>query len=108
MNDSNRVINEEVKAILTKGERESAFDGTVLEGRGRRYTVLNERDLAKYGNEEELDKMEEAIGYVLADVEFGREQDGKKPYNSYIVINVDEPYIEEIIEVMKRHGDWDK
>lgn len=83
---------------------ERAFEGTVLEGRDRRYTVLNERDIAKYGGTEQVEKMNEAIDDVLVNVEAGRMKDGKKPYNSYIIINVDEPYIDEIIEVMKRHG----
>lgn len=84
--------------------REQAFDGTVLEGRERRYTVLNEKDIAKYGDSQLIDNMNQAIDDVLFDIENGRSKDGKKPYNSYIVINVDEPYIGEIIEVMKRHG----
>jgi hypothetical protein len=31
---------------------------------------------------------------------------GRNPEPQYIVINRDEPYIEEIIAVMKRHGQW--
>jgi hypothetical protein len=83
---------------------ESAFNGTVLEGRERRYTVLNERDIRKYGTNKQIEVMNEAIDDVLVNVEIGRRGDGKKPYNSYIIINVDEPYIDEIIGVMKRHG----
>jgi hypothetical protein len=85
---------------------ESAFKGTVLEGRERKYTILNERDIEKYGDEKEIEVMNAAIDDVLFDVERGREKDGKKPYNSYIIINVDEPYAEEIIEIMKRNGHW--
>lgn len=84
------------------GER--AFDGTVLEGRERRYTILNERDLKKYCNKEQLSNFNDVLDDVLTTVQIGREDDGKHPFNSYIVINVDEPYIHEIIEVMKRHG----
>ncbi|MED4990130.1 hypothetical protein [Parageobacillus toebii] len=87
--------------------REPAFDGTVLEGRERRYTIINERDLKKYVHPEKLDRFYELLNDVLGDIEDGREADGKKPYNCYIVINVDEPYVNEIIEVMKRHGHWD-
>jgi hypothetical protein len=83
---------------------ERAFEGTVLEGRERRYTVLNERDIQKYATNKQIEAMQEAIDDVLVNVELGRREDGKKPYNSYIIINVDEPYIGEIIEVMKRHG----
>ncbi|MDQ0412699.1 hypothetical protein [Mesobacillus stamsii] len=87
---------------------EKAFEGTILEGRERRYTILNERDIAKYAGKNQADLMNEAIDDVLREVETGREQEGKKPFNSYVVINVDEPYIDEIIAVMKRHGHWEE
>lgn len=29
-----------------------------------------------------------------------------KPVNTYLVINTDEPYADEVIEIMKRHGHW--
>lgn len=86
---------------------ESAFEGTILEGRERRYTILNERDIAKYASREQAEIMNDAIDDVLREVETGREIEGKKPFNSYIVINLDEPYIDEIIEVMKRNGHWE-
>ncbi|MFD2442917.1 hypothetical protein ACFSO7_02855 [Bacillus sp. CGMCC 1.16607] len=34
-----------------------------------------------------------------------RKNKGKKE-NNYLVINVDEPYADEVIEIMKRHGHW--
>ncbi|HDR7203953.1 TPA: hypothetical protein QCW56_002506 [Bacillus cereus] len=83
---------------------ESAFEGTVLEGRERRYTVLNEKDLEKYVNKEKREEFRQILNEALGEIEDGRLRDDKKPYNSYIVINTDEPYIAEIIEVMKRHG----
>jgi hypothetical protein len=36
----------------------------------------------------------------------GREKDGKNPNNKYLVINVDEPYADEVIEILKRNGHW--
>lgn len=87
---------------------ESAFKGTVLEGRERRYTVLNERDIQKYSSPKWIEKMQIAINDVLMDVEEGRKEDGKNPFNSYIVINVDEPYVPEIIAIMKKHGHWEE
>lgn len=32
--------------------------------------------------------------------------EGKDPYPEYIVINVDEPYAPEIIDILKRNGHW--
>lgn len=85
---------------------ESAFEGTVLEGRERRYTIINEHDLNKYVNEDDRDDLNRELSYVQRKIEEAREEEGKVPYNSYIIINTDEPYVDEIIEVMKRHGHW--
>lgn len=87
---------------------ESAFNGTVLEGRERRYTIINERDMDKYVNIFDRNHFAIELEHVLGKIEHGRELDGKKSFNSYIVINTDEPYVDEIIEVMKRHGHWNK
>jgi hypothetical protein len=108
VNDSKRRINEDVKELLTRASnKESAFEGTVLEGRERRYTIINEKDLNKYVNEDERDDLNRELSYVQRKIEEAREEEGKKPYNSYIIINTDEPYILEIIEVMKRHGHFE-
>ncbi|PGX99898.1 hypothetical protein COE15_14575 [Bacillus cereus] len=86
---------------------ESAFEGTVLEGRERRYTVINERDLEKYVDLSKREEFRQTLDEVLGDIEDGRMCDDKKAYNSYIVINTDEPYISEIVEVMKRYGHFE-
>lgn len=86
---------------------EQAFEGTVLEGKERRYTVINEHDVEKYlsiGVQQDLAIM---LDRMLGNIEHGREKDGKKPFNSYIVINTDEPYIDEIVDVMKRNGHFE-
>jgi len=83
-----------------------AFNGTIKEGFERRYTILNERDYQKYVHEELKEKFELIFGEVLDTIEQGRVKDGKHPFNNYVVINLDEPYIDEIVEIMKRHGHW--
>lgn len=103
MNDSKRRINNDIKKML---KAEPAFKGTVLEGNERRYTVINETDIRKYVPKEVSLEMGTALNAALYFVEEGREQDGKKPFNSYIVINTDEPYVNEVIEIMKRNGHW--
>lgn len=35
-----------------------------------------------------------------------RSAEGKENFNRYLVINVDEPYAAEVVEIMKRHGHW--
>lgn len=87
---------------------EKAFKGTVLEGRERRYTIVNEADLLKYVPGRVVDKLRVAHNQACDFIEYGRKKDGKQPYNSYIVINTDEPYVKEIIEVMKKHGHWEE
>lgn len=37
-----------------------------------------------------------------------RESEGKNPAPEYIVVNVDEPYASEIINVLKKYGKWDE
>lgn len=86
---------------------EQAFEGTVLEGKERRYTVINEHDVEKYLSIGERQDLAIVLDRMLGNIEDGREKDGKKPYNSYIVINTDEPYINEIIDVMKRNGHFE-
>lgn len=85
---------------------ETAFIGTVKEGFERRYTVINERDYCKYVSEELKEDFEEVFGEVLDQIETGRELEGKKPFNNYVVVNLDEPYINEIIDILKANGHW--
>ncbi|ATX84798.1 hypothetical protein HUS59_17025 [Bacillus velezensis] len=35
-----------------------------------------------------------------------REAEGKK-FNNYAVINRDEPYIDEVTDIMRKHGHWE-
>lgn len=83
---------------------EKAFEGTILAGKERRYTIINERDIAKYADQREASAMRTAINNVGYDVEQGRIKDGKNPFNTYLVINMDEPYADEVIAIMKQHG----
>lgn len=86
--------------------KEPAFNGTIKEGFERRYTILNEKDYEKYIDIRLQSKFEHVLFEVLDQIEDGRIKDGKNPYNNYVVINLDEPYIYEIIEIMKRNGHW--
>lgn len=104
MNNSFPRVNQKVKEILEKNKTEPAFEGTVLEGKQRRYTVINESDRARYLSEEENQDFESALFYYLGKIEEGRAKEGKEPYNSYVVINVDEPYTNEVVEIMKCNG----
>lgn len=86
---------------------ESVFNGTVKEGLKRRFTIINEHDLNRYLEDEEIEHFEEALNKIVEKIEYGRESEGKKPFNSYVVINLDEPYVNDIIRVMQRNGHWE-
>jgi hypothetical protein len=85
---------------------ESAFKGTVKEGFERKFTVINERDFRQYVPASLREEFRVIFNQVADWIEDGRRMDGKTPFNNYVVINLDEPYIDEIIEIMKRHDHW--
>lgn len=108
LNSNSRYVNQEVKNIITRHQKaEPAFERTVLEGKERRYTLINEKDRAKYLTEKENEDLDLALDYYLGKIEEARAIEGKEPFNSYIVINTDEPYVPEIVEVMKRNGHFE-
>lgn len=39
-------------------------------------------------------------------IALGRKMSGKPTDNSYVVVNTDEPYVDNIIEIMKKNGHW--
>ncbi|MGE7114322.1 hypothetical protein [Lysinibacillus sp. NPDC047702] len=107
MNNSYPRINEEVAAILKQTKTEPVFEGTVLEGKEQKYTVIKIADLVKCNSEFALNEVAPLMDSLLGNIEAGREKNGKKSFNSYVVINTDEPWIGEIVEVMERNGAWD-
>ena len=70
---------------------------------GEKFVVVKIDDIHNY-----LDEIQQ-VNFVtkLERIEAGRVADGKRPQNKYIVINQDEPYAPEVIEIMKKHGHWD-
>ncbi|MBR0602809.1 hypothetical protein HF695_10800 [Bacillus safensis] len=73
-----------------------------------KYSILSVRDASKYVPRDQLTKFLEHLVEVEMYIEEGRKKDGKKPSNNYVIINQDEPYIHEIIDVMKRNGHWEE
>lgn len=105
LNSSERHINKDVTEILLRNSKaEVAFKGTVLEGKERRYTVINERDVKKYLEPEDQKDLQQLLNYYLGKIEEGRAVDAKEPFNAYLVINTDELYAAEVIDIMKRNG----
>lgn len=61
------------------------------------------------GIEKHLTESQQNELLVLLDtIEIGRQNERKLPTycNKYLVINTDEPYADEVIEIMKRYGHW--
>lgn len=69
---------------------------------GQKYVVLKLEDCNKYLDD--LGQM--ALDLICQTIVDGRYEDGKK-FNEYIVINKDENYINDIINVLKNNGHWD-
>lgn len=118
MNTSFPRINNEVKEIIEKNrlqsafetitqQPEEAFEGTVLEGKSRKYTILSHKDLNKYIDPFTQNEMWIMLDRISGNIEDGREKDGKNPFNSYLVINTDETYVNEVVEIMHKNGHWE-
>lgn len=74
------------------------------EGMIMKYTVIKNKDIEDYLTDDERNTfynlVEDTIGYTKDVLE------ARKKQNKYLVINTDEPYADEVIEIMKRNGHW--
>jgi len=78
------------------------MDNFLAGGKLDKFAVLKTDDIKKYLSESEARRLWETFD-TIGD---RRQLDGKKRGNLYLVINVDEPYAPEIIEILKRNGHW--
>lgn len=77
-----------------------------LEGMENKFIVLKNEDLIGALEGEDNEDLRESFKTTLFMLAMYREMLGKKQKNKYLVINTDEPYADEVIEIMKRHGHW--
>jgi hypothetical protein len=75
---------------------------TNTEGMAIKFTVIKNEDVSKHLNDSEVNMFSMLLSRVMA----GRVFEGKKPENTYLVINTDESYAQEIINILKAHGHW--
>ncbi|MBU8576241.1 MULTISPECIES: hypothetical protein [Bacillus] len=68
-----------------------------------KFAVINLKDFSSYVPKDIEQGFLNELSKVLKSIEEGRQKDGKKPFNNYLVINQDEPYIEEVFEVLKKN-----
>lgn len=47
-----------------------------------------------------------ALRDVCGEIDAIRLEAGKQNTNRYLVINADEPYAQEVVEILKRNGHW--
>lgn len=73
-----------------------------LEGMREKFIVIKHDDFDKVATPDDMN----AHSKLVHKIKHHRESQGKKSFNQYLVINTDEPYVDEVIEIMKRHGHW--
>ncbi|WP_313413157.1 hypothetical protein [Sedimentibacter sp.] len=66
-----------------------------------KFTVLKNDDIAKY-----LSPLAKHRLQQLLDVIYRCRTNDNKLLNTYLVINTDEPYADEVIEILKKNGHW--
>ena len=104
LNTSERRINQEVKEIFENAKLKHAIEEVT---KSYRYQLIKLADAAEYLGPTGFKEMVEALDPFLKKIEEGRVKDGKSSGNDYIVINHDEPYINDIIKVLAANGHWD-
>lgn len=103
-NTSERRINEDVKAIFEDAHMRNVVQEVSQQ---YKYQLIKISDAAKYLESAEFVAMFDAIEPFLKKIEEGRELEGKPRGNDYIVINKDEPYINDIIAILAKNGHWE-
>ena len=68
----------------------------------KKFLVVKDEDINKHLNNH--DKKE--LTRLMDKIEKGRRMEGKSANNFYLVINQDEPYADEVIEIMKNNNHW--
>ncbi|MGD6894306.1 hypothetical protein [Bacillus infantis] len=72
-----------------------------LDGMQMKFTVVKNDDIEKYLSKNDQEKLVDCLGQI----KMSRALEGRGNAK-YLVINTDEPYADEVIEIMKRHGHW--
>jgi len=67
-----------------------------------KYIVIKQDDLYKYTSQE--DKIN--LARIIKTIRDGRIEGNKNTSNKYFVINVDESYAEDIVDILKQNNHW--
>jgi len=71
-------------------------------GARRKFLVLKLNDIGSFLTIREID----SLWNKVRKIEKKRAKLGKTKENEYVVINTDEPYANEIIEILKKNNHW--
>lgn len=71
-----------------------------LDGISHKFTVFKNEDLKKLPKT--MQTQIELAGDMIVHNRVGE----GKPESIYVVINTDEPYVDEVIDILKRYGHW--
>ena len=67
-----------------------------------KYIVIKQDDLYKHASEQDMVDLSK----ILKTIRVGRKEVGKKTDNKYLVINIDEDYAKDVIEILKKNNHW--
>lgn len=84
---------QEVNALASK---------IALGGDFNKFLVFKIDDVKKYLGEAAYAQ----LSHTLAQIAFMREKEGKTPCNTHLVVNIDEPYAPQIVDILKQNGHW--
>lgn len=71
------------------------------EGMKITHVVLKNADIEKMNMEKQANLSE-----IQLDIARKRKEEGKRGFPKYLVINTDEPYADEVIDILKKNGHW--
>ena len=68
-----------------------------------KFIIIKKEDIEKYLNASKR----VALFIAIDDIAEGRRHDDKSDNNTYLVVNTDEDYVDEVIDILKRNGHWE-
>lgn len=67
------------------------------------HTVVKNEDVEKHLTELEKVQMVRLLNKVRA----GRASEGKQAVNTYLIVNIDESYAPDVVQILKDNGHWE-
>jgi len=67
-----------------------------------KYIVIKQEDMTKHASEQ--DRID--LSRILKNIRISRVKFNKKPSNQYLVVNIDEDYADEVVDILKKNNHW--